>query len=155
MKYLSLLLALLLVSLLSGCSNYGKQKVYDGVQLFHTDKVTDAEADSLGNYLVKEKFADGQEKTVQLTKSGDSIQFRMVVKAGIDKDQSQTKIFKFFATMLSAQVFNGEPLQLQLCDDHLNTLKTVLMPMIMESRKFLMGYSFFILRTLQMRKLIL
>jgi hypothetical protein len=122
-KYLFTLPILLLFAILTGCNNYGKEKVFDGVELYHTEKVTDAQADTLGNYLVNGKFADGSAKTVQLTKSGDTIQFRMVVKEGVDKDPQYTKTMKFFATLLSAQVFNGAPLQVQLCDDQFSTLK--------------------------------
>jgi hypothetical protein len=124
-KYQFIPAFLLLFTVLSGCNNYGKEKIFNGVELYHTDKVTDAQADSLGNYLVREKFADGNAKTVQLTKSGDTIQFRMVVKEGIDKDPAYSKTIKFFASMLSAQVFNGAPLELHMCDDHLSTLKVV------------------------------
>jgi hypothetical protein len=124
-KHLFMLPFFLLFTVLSGCANYGKEKIFNGVELYHTDKVTDAQADNLGNYLVREKFADGNAKTVQLTKSGDTIQFRMVVKEGIDKDPAYSKTMKFFATMLSAQVFNGAPLELHQCDDQLNTLKVV------------------------------
>jgi len=124
-KLLFALPALLFFAVLSGCANYGKEKVFKGVELYHTDKVTDAEADSLGNYLVAGKFADGKEKTVQLTKAGNTYQFRFVVKEGVDKDASYDKIAKFLANMLSAQVFNGAPVEVQLCDDHLETLKTV------------------------------
>jgi hypothetical protein len=105
--------------------DYGKEKIFNGVEVYHTDKVTDAQADSLGNYLVREKFADGKTKTVQLTKSGDTIQFKMVVKEGIDKDPAYSKTMKFFATMLSAQVFNGALLELHMWDDQMGTLKVI------------------------------
>jgi hypothetical protein len=115
----------ILLFVLVSCSNYGKEKIYDGTELYHTDKVTDAESDALGKYLVDNKFADGKTKTVQLTKSDNTYQFRMVVKEGIDKDTAYAKTAKFLATMLSAQVFNGSPVEVQLCDDQLATLKTL------------------------------
>jgi len=125
MKKLLFLLPVLLVTLLSACTNYGKEKVYDGTEVYHTSQVTDAEADAVGNYLISQKFADGQPKTVQLAKSGNTYQFRMVVKDGIDKDTSYAKIAKFFISMLSAQVLNGAPAEMHFCDDHLKTLKVI------------------------------
>ena len=116
---------LFLFFLLPGCTNYGKERVYDGVELYHTDKVTDAESDLLGNYLVKDGFVDGNEKTVQFTKSGNTYQFRMVVKEGIDKDANYATIAKFMATMLSAKLFNGQPVELHFCDKYLKTLKVL------------------------------
>lgn len=124
-KQLFILPVLLLFIAMSGCNNYGKEKIFNGVQVYHTDKVTDAEADSLGNYLVRDGFADGKEKTVQLTKSGNTYQFRMVVKEGIDKDPEYLAIGKFMATMFSAKLFNGSPVELQLCDKYMTTLKVV------------------------------
>jgi hypothetical protein len=124
-RYLFILPVFLLCIALSGCNNFGKEKIYNGVELYHTDKVTDAEADALGNYLVNQKFADGNAKTVQLTKSGDTYQFRFVVKEGIDKDPAYTKPAKFLGSMISTQLLNGAPVEVDLCDDHLNTLKVL------------------------------
>jgi hypothetical protein len=124
-KELFALPVLLLFFILPSCTNYGKEKIYDGVELYHTDQVTDAESDRLGNYLVKDGFADGNEKTVQFTKSGNTYQFRMVVKEGIDKDPAYAVIAKFMATMLSAKLFNGQPVELHFCDKYLKTLKVL------------------------------
>ncbi len=124
-KYFFILPVFLILTLISGCNNYGTEKTFDGVELYHTDKVTAAEADKLGQYLVDQKFADGSGKSVQLTKSGNVYQFRFVVKDGIDKDAAYAKTIKFFGSMLSAQVFDGAPAEVQLCDDHFTTLKTI------------------------------
>ena len=94
---------------LSGCSNYGKEKDFDGVELYHTENVTDQEADKLGNFLISQKFADGTGKTVQLTKSGSTYNFRFVVKKESAADPSITKTLKYFASLLSSKVFNGSP----------------------------------------------
>jgi hypothetical protein len=124
-KYLTLIPVMLIFILLSGCNFYGTEKDFDGVQVYHTDKVTAAETDRLGNYLVKEKFANGEAKSIQLTKSGNTYQFRMVIKEGLDKDTTYWKTARFFGSMLSAQVFNGAPLEVHLCDDQLKTLKVL------------------------------
>lgn len=105
--------------------DYGKQKVFDGVQLFHTKNITDAEVDSLGNFLVSSKFANGNEKTVQIRKAGDTYQFRFVVKKGIDKDTTYLQNAKIFASDLSAKVFHNAPVQIHMCDEYLNTLAVV------------------------------
>ena len=39
--------------ILSSCSNHGKEKNFNGVQLFYTSTITETEADLLGNYLIK------------------------------------------------------------------------------------------------------
>src|ERR1700743_872191 len=118
MKRITLLLpAFLLFFMLSACNNLGDEKTYNGVELYHTKSVTDAEADKLGNYLVSEHFADGKAKTVQLNKSGDVYQFNFVVMEGADKDTAIIKNTKFFASMLSSQVFNGAKVEVHMCDE--------------------------------------
>jgi hypothetical protein len=109
--------------MLSACNNLGDEKTYNGVELYHTKSVTDAEASKLGNYLVTSQFADGKDKTVQLTKSGDVYQFNFVVKNGVEKDTSIVKNTKLFASILSAQVFNGAKVEVHMCDEYMKSLK--------------------------------
>jgi DUF971 family protein len=117
--------AFLICTVLAACTNYGKEKTYNGMELYRTGNVTEAQSDLLGNYLVKEKFADGKAKTVQLAKSGAVYQVRFVVNDSTAKDVEYAKIAKFLGTMISSEVFNGAPLEVHLCDDHLNTVKVL------------------------------
>lgn len=107
--------------------NYGKQLDFNGVELFHTPDITDAEVAALGKYLVDSKFADGKVKTVLLTKSGNAYQFRFVVKNGAEKDPAYQKIGSTYASDLSAHVFNNAPVEVAMCDEYLNPLLTVKM----------------------------
>lgn len=113
-------------AILTSCSNYGKEKDFNGVQLFYTSTITEAEANSVGNYLIKNKFADGVKKTVQLNKSGNTYEFRMVVKKGIEQDEEYLAAFKVLAAQISADVFNGKQVDIHLCDEYLKTLRVVL-----------------------------
>ena len=122
-KVIPVLSAFLLFFMLSACNNLGDEKTYNGVELYHTKSVTDAEASKLGDYLVSEHFADGKAKTVQLTKSGDIYQFNFVVKDGADKDTAIIKNTKLFSSMLSAQVFNGAKVEIHMCDEYMKSLK--------------------------------
>ncbi|MDD3741187.1 MAG: hypothetical protein PHH30_08095 [Bacteroidales bacterium] len=111
------------------CSNYGKKKMFDSTELYYTDKVTEAEADLVGKYLQEQGFTEGDDtKTVQLTKEGDIYQFRMVVKEGYEKDEDYILIAETFAYNLSKDVFDGEEVEIHLCDTKLETLKVVKMP---------------------------
>jgi len=125
MKQYAFILALtLLFPLLQGCNNWGKEKDYNGVELYHTSSVTDAEADKLGNYLVTQKFADGTKKTVQITKSGNTYQFRFVLKDNVALAPALESTMSSLAGSLSGDVFNGAPVEIQACDEHLETKKT-------------------------------
>ena len=122
MKYLNSLL-LIAAFLLVGCTDYGKEKTFNGVQLFFTADITDAEADQLGQYLIQSEFADGEEKTVQLAKTGSTYEFRMVVKKGLENDEEYAQVFKQFAADISQNVFNGAQVDLHACDETLETLR--------------------------------
>jgi hypothetical protein len=115
-------------AILSSCTDYGKEKNFNGTQLFYTSTITEAEANSLGNYLVKSDFADGREKTVQLNKSGNTYEFRVVVLKGFELDQEfRDSILKRFAAEISSNVFNGMQVDVHYCDEALNTLRVLSM----------------------------
>ena len=62
---------------------------------------------------------------MQLEKEGDTYQFRMVVKEGYEEKEEFINLAKQFANELSADVFEGAPVEVHLCDEHLETLKKV------------------------------
>jgi hypothetical protein len=125
MKHIRLIIpAFLLMLAFWGCKNLGKEKIFNGVQLYHAEGVSDTLANSLGNYLISSQFADGRAKTVQITKTGDTYHFRFVVKDGAEKDSSISQSTKYFASLLSADVFNGAPVRVEMCDNLMNTLKS-------------------------------
>ena len=110
-----------------GDDDYGTEKSFDGVQLWYTSIITEKEADAMGNYLIESGFSDGMEKTVQLNKSGNTYEFRMVVKTGIEQDQEYAELGKLLATEISTFVFNREPVDVHFCDENLKTLRVLLM----------------------------
>lgn len=122
-KILFPLLISLSICALQGCKNPGKEKVYNGVGLYHTSDITDAQADSLGKFLVSSHFANGQEKTVRLSKTGNTYHFRFIVKDGLDKDSTIDKPTRFYASILSSEVFNSSPVVIEMCDEAMKPLK--------------------------------
>lgn len=121
--------------LLFSCASNGKEKTFNGTQLFYTDQITDQQADALGNYLVSSEFADGEYKTVQITKEGNTYQFRMVVKIGIDSDPLFMNIARGYGVEISNTVFNGAQLEVHFCDDDLKTLRVIPMAMYDEAQE--------------------
>lgn len=113
--------------ILSSCSNYGKEKNFNGVQLFYTSTITETEANLLGNYLINSGFADGNEKTVQINKNGNTYEFRMTVETGIEQDQEYINTGKLASAEFSSNVFNGAQVDIHLCDENFNTLKVLTM----------------------------
>ena len=123
MKRIFLVPACLLAVSLYGCNDYGKEKQFHNVQLFYTEHITEPQADSLGSYLLASGFDDSSKKTVQITKPADVYQFRMVVKKGLENDAAYVPMFKEFAGDISKHVFNGAPVELDACNDKMETLK--------------------------------
>ena len=113
---------------LFNCTNYGKEKNFDGAQLFYTSNITESEVNSLGNYLIESGFAGGESKTVQINKEGGTYQFKIVVKKGIEQDNEYAQVFKQFAYEISKDVFNGSQVDIDACDENLKTLRVF--PMI-------------------------
>ena len=109
------------------CANYGKEKTFNGTQVFYTSNVTESDADKLGKYLVDFGFADGESKTVQLNKTGSVYEFRMVVKKGTEQDQEYRDLGKLIAAEISEYCFNGARVETHFCDDKLKTL--IVLPM--------------------------
>jgi hypothetical protein len=110
------------------CDDYGKLETFNGTQVYYKSPITKDVVNKLGEYLIDSEFADGDEKTVQLLKTGNTYEFRMVVKKGIEQDQEYKNIFRFFAAELSEDVFSGAKVDIHLCDEHLKTL--VVVPML-------------------------
>ena len=131
MKYKYILLFVLVVCacllLAAGCNNYGNQITFSGTQVYYTAAVTTDDVDRLGNFLISSGFADGNEKSVQLNKSGNVYEFRMVVKKGIETDAEYRELGKLFAAQISENVFEGANVETHYCDEKFNTL--IVLPM--------------------------
>ena len=118
------LLVLVFALFLLSCSNYGDKVVYDGTEIYYKDNVLQEKADQVGAYLEEIEFTDGTPKSVQITK--DSVyNFRMVIQKGLENDESMEMSFKALGFLLSKEVFDGAPLNYQLCDNTFTTLKTI------------------------------
>ena len=89
-------LSFLLVTIFIGCGDHGTLLEFNGGELYYTPSVSEREAYRLGEYLVDSEFFNGELKTVQLDKTGNTYNFRMVIKKGIEKDEENIEIFKIF-----------------------------------------------------------
>ena len=118
-------ITLLFTLLFIGCGDYGTLLEFNGGELYYTSSVSERDAYKLGEYLVESGFFDGQGKTIQLNKTDDTYEFRMVIKTGIEKDEEFIQLFKMMCIELSDYVFNGNTVDIHLCDEYLNTLRVV------------------------------
>ncbi len=112
----------------TACTNYGKKVSHDYLEVYYKEGITKEQAQRTVDYLYPVWMDEGEKtrkKSIQLTKSGDSINFRMVTDqeklARIENDD----IFYSMAQNLSDSIFNGAPVNLDLTDKKFNTVRRV------------------------------
>ncbi len=111
--------------LLTGATKYGAVLKVNQSDLYYTTAVSKEQAQALGDYLVQAQFFDGRHLSVQLTKEGQILQVRFPVKPGFEKDEAYVVSVRVAADELSQKVFHGQPVEIDLCDSELKTLRAV------------------------------
>ena len=104
---------------------YGTMLEFNATQVYYTSNVTENEATKLGEFLIREEFADGVEKTIQLDKENDIYQFRMVAIDTVINNEEWTPVFKSFLSDIKIDLFSDSNVELHLCDDNLETVQVV------------------------------
>lgn len=122
-RIVGLLAALIIGYLAFFIDGYGEKLEFNGTDVYYTELVSEAEAQKLGAYLVSSEFADGGEKSVQLSRRDSVYLFRMVVMDGVTKDSTNDISFMALAWTLSANVFDNAPVELEACDNTFETLR--------------------------------
>lgn len=116
---------LLLGCIVGGCSDYGEKLEFNKGELYYGEGVTEAEATKLGEYLVKEGYFDGKEKSVQLRKKDDRFIFRAVIQDEYLDDANIASVFEVIGAQMSERVFNNAPVDVHLTDEYLETKKEI------------------------------
>lgn len=83
-----------------------------------------AEAQKVGEILVREKYFGGKPGTVQLRYQNRRYQLRCVVRPGVETDPN-TRRWRVLGEIVSKDVFRGAPVDIELCDESLKTLRVV------------------------------
>lgn len=109
-------------------SNYGS-KVNNGViEVYYRDGATKEEAERVAAFLVKQWAEATDKRSVQIVKDGNTPVFRMVVKKEFQNNNSMLSQLGFLGARMSRDVFNGEPIILEACDEYLKTVKPIPIP---------------------------
>lgn len=112
---------------LLSCTNYGKKVSQDYLEVYYKDNVSKEEAQKTLDFLYpiwKNDEGKTDTKSVQLTKSGDTISFRMVVdkdKLGKVEDES----FYMMGNLFSDSLFDGKPVNMVLTDNSFKPIRTL------------------------------
>ena len=98
---------------------------FNAGEIYYNDTVTEQQVRRLGQYLVQTQFFDATPKTVVLGKTAEAFEFRMVILRGLDRDQEFLEAVKQFGAELSRDVFDGARVDMDLCDEYLNSVKVI------------------------------
>lgn len=100
------------------------EKVQQGaVEVYYANGATKEEANRLGAYLAKTWGPRSDRANVQLTKTRDGFQIRMVIKKESLNDGNLQNVLEFQGARISRDVFNGASVDLNACDENFNTQK--------------------------------
>ena len=117
---------LLICGLCFGCdsgSDLGKKIVVDGTEIyFDGEKVTAAEAETLGKFLQEQEFTDGTEKAVQLQRDGELLVFKMVMQPEYLESAEVEQQLKLMCLQMSG-AFEGQKTACHACDEQMVTKK--------------------------------
>jgi hypothetical protein len=108
------------------CTNYGTKKTYGKGELYYTENITEAEADSVGAFLSEIGYLNDETGvTVQVDKVDTVYKLRFVVKEEYHTNDSLDFFFKIYGNMASERVFGGKTVEVDLCDNLLKPQRTI------------------------------
>ena len=122
-----LILPLIAIICLPGCSKYGEKVKHGHIEVFYLDGISKEQAQQTADvfYMIDSVNNNiSSKKSMQLCVEKDSFCFRMVVDekrlASVPDDA-----FSALGNILSDSVFNGKPVNVDLTDNHFKTIRTV------------------------------
>ena len=121
-----ILFSLLLATILFSCSKNGDKVSQDFMEVYYKDGITKQEAQKALDYFLprwKEKDGETARKSIQLTKNGDTINFKMVSNMEV-MDKMEDELFYTTGNELSENLFGGAPVNVLLSDKYFKTIRT-------------------------------
>ena len=118
MKTSAITIVILLI--LSSCSNSDDKVSVAHLDIYYTDNLED-EARQLGSYLFDTNYGMSEnEVMIRLSKTNDGFMVSFVVS---ENELSLERSWRLQGENISRAVFNGAPVDVNLCDSKFNSLK--------------------------------
>lgn len=107
--------------------NIPDQKLmFNGSELYYTESVPRKEAEKLGAYLSKQGFFSEKSKvSVKIDKQSNTYMFSLIIDKSRLGDKELELDVKDMIQELSENVFDGNKVDINLCDNVFKTLKTI------------------------------
>ncbi len=107
---------------------FGSKVTEGNIEVYYKDGATKEEARKLALHLNRLWAAIPERSSVQLVKNGERPRFRMVVKPEFREDPKSNFQLAYLGAQLARDVFGGEHLEFDICDDHFVTVKALPIP---------------------------
>lgn len=115
----------------------GRRLPFGKCEVFFTTGVEQAEAQKLGELLVREKYFSDRPATVQVRKQNQRYELRCVVRADAAANP-EVAGWEDLGNTVSRECFRAFPVDIHLCDENLKTLRVVAFqpkPLLVEGLK--------------------
>lgn len=109
----------------SSCNNFGEKVEFKNLEVYYKDGASKEDAEKLGKYLEPLFEKNTETVTFQLQKSDETYIVRFVVKDGYEKNPESIEQFQALQIAVSNEVFEGAAIDLNLCDENLETKKAI------------------------------
>jgi hypothetical protein len=97
-----------------------------GEEVYYSGGVSETQARALGRVLQQQRYFDGiGGKTVQVSRAGDGYSVAFVIQQGRWDKPGVPEYFQGLGKQISAEIFDGKRIEVRLCDEWMNTKKTM------------------------------
>lgn len=122
----TIILAGLLVLIFYTINVPDQKLMFKGSELYYTETVPREEAEKLGAYLSEQGFFSAESKvSVKIDKQSNAYKFSLIIDKSRLRDKEFELAVKDMIQELSENVFDGNKLDINLCDNVFKTLKTI------------------------------
>ena len=121
----TLLLLPFLLLYFSSCTNYGTRLAFKSDEIYYTKNVDESDAQKLGEYLQKAEYFQDKGFSVQLDKKDEKYLVRFATIENAENDSAKVDGFTLMGAYIATDLFPGKEVDVDLCDDHLKTKKTI------------------------------
>ena len=122
------IIAVSFIFILTACSDYGKKTKKGHVEVYYKEGISQETAQQTADFLYDIDRQSGNDttirKSIQLLRKQDTVLFRMVAdkkKLANLKDD----VFSTMANFLSDTLYNHEPVNVELTDNHFKTIHSI------------------------------
>ncbi|MCE9563351.1 MAG: hypothetical protein K8U57_15020 [Planctomycetes bacterium] len=103
---------------------FGTRLAFGHHELYFTPGIKPADAQKVGEILVREKWFGEHPATVQIRYLNRRYELRCVIRAGVESNAT-TRPYRHLGETIASDVFRSSPVDIHQCDEQLNTLRVI------------------------------